>query len=98
MISPYTTFDNSSNYDRFAPLDADGRLDPERGIRSFVVGTGGTTPRPTRNIGKHSRKTGTFTWGLLKLALFADRYAWEFAAVDGQALADTGSASCVRRR
>ncbi len=56
------------------------------------------TLRPIGNIGKHSRKTGTFIWGLLKLALFADRYTWEFVAVDGQTLADTGNASCVRRR
>ena len=86
------------NYERFAPLDADGRLDPQRGIRSFVVGTGGTTPRPIENTRKHSRRTGSFTWGLLKLVLFADRYTWEFVPVDGQILADTGSASCVRRR
>jgi len=29
------------NYERFAPQDATGRADPERGIREFVVGTGG---------------------------------------------------------
>ncbi len=86
------------NYERFAPLDPAGHLDPERGIRSFVVGTGGNEPRPIENIRKHSRKTGAFTWGLLKLALFADRYAWEFVAVDGQTLADRGNAPCVRRR
>jgi len=29
------------NYQRFAPQDPNGKADPERGIREFVVGTGG---------------------------------------------------------
>jgi len=29
------------NYERFAPQDPNGEADPERGIRQFVVGTGG---------------------------------------------------------
>ena len=29
------------NFQQLAPLDTKGRLDPERGIRTFVVGTGG---------------------------------------------------------
>ena len=29
------------DYERFAPQDPDGRVDGERGIREFVVGTGG---------------------------------------------------------
>ena len=35
------------NYQRFAPQDPDGNLDPQRGIPQFLVGTGGaghTTP------------------------------------------------------
>ena len=30
------------NYERLAPMNADGASDPAFGIRSFVVGTGGT--------------------------------------------------------
>jgi acid phosphatase type 7 len=29
------------NYERYSPQDPQGRVDPERGIRQFVVGTGG---------------------------------------------------------
>jgi hypothetical protein len=29
------------NYERFSSQDPQGRADPERGIRQFVVGTGG---------------------------------------------------------
>jgi hypothetical protein len=31
------------NYQRFAPQDSEGKSDPERGIREFVVGTGGAS-------------------------------------------------------
>ena len=30
------------HYERFAPQDPNGKPDPERGIRQFIVGTGGT--------------------------------------------------------
>ena len=36
------------NYERFAPQDPQGRADPERGIRQFVVGTGGGGKLPHR--------------------------------------------------
>jgi hypothetical protein len=32
---------NERNYERFAPQKPGGRAAPERGIREFVVGTGG---------------------------------------------------------
>jgi hypothetical protein len=31
------------HYERFAPQDPDGRADARRGLREFVVGTGGKT-------------------------------------------------------
>ena len=36
------------NYERFSPQDPEGRVDPERGIRQFVVGTGGGGKLPHR--------------------------------------------------
>jgi hypothetical protein len=44
------------SYERFAPQDFLGRFDSARGIRQFIVGTGGTTlravgpPRPNREV------------------------------------------------
>ena len=32
---------DAHNYERFAPQDPSGNPDPARGIRAFVVGTGG---------------------------------------------------------
>jgi acid phosphatase type 7 len=37
------------DYERFAPQAPDGSLDSHRGIREFVVGTGGKNRRPFRN-------------------------------------------------
>src|SRR5258705_1628704 len=37
-------------YERFAPQDADGAPDPERGIREFVAGTGGAPPEPVADL------------------------------------------------
>src|ERR1700720_1140414 len=36
------------DYERFAPQTPDGTADPARGIREFVVGTGGKNHRPSR--------------------------------------------------
>jgi hypothetical protein len=86
------------NYERFAPQDADGRLDPERGIRSFVVGTGGV---PLRGIARRSENSEAFyseNWGVLELTLHDGSYAWRFVPVTGDASPDAGAAPCVQRR
>ena len=81
-------------YERFVRMAPDGRADPERGIRSFVVGTGGA-----HHNGFYSRARGSQVrfdghWGVLKLTLRADRYEWEFiTAADGRPL-DHGEAAC----
>jgi 3',5'-cyclic AMP phosphodiesterase CpdA len=82
------------NYERFAPQDADGKLDPEHGIREFVVGTGGKslypygTPLPTTEVRNNT------TYGVLKLTLHPDSYDWEFVPVEGGSFADSGTAKC----
>jgi len=82
------------NYERFAPQDPTGAADDARGIREFVVGTGGAshyafgTPIPNSEI----RNGDTF--GVLELTLRADGYDWEFVAEPGHAFTDTGSSAC----
>lgn len=81
-------------YERFAPQNADGQLDVARGVREFVVGTGGAsayaivTPAPNSEV----RNSGTH--GVLKLTLYPDRYDWKFVPVSGSTFTDSGSASC----
>lgn len=80
-------------YERFAPQTPSGELDMSRGIRAFVVGTGGAglynfgSPEPNSEVRYNS------TAGVLKLTLFQDRYEWRFIPTSGS-FTDNGSASC----
>ena len=83
------------NYERFAPQDATGTADPTRGIREFVVGTGGAshyddegTPKPNSEV-----FNGT-TRGVLKMTLGPTSYSWEFVPVAGQVFHDSGTGEC----
>lgn len=69
------------DYQRFAPMDADGAPDPG-GVREFVVGTGGAGLR--RQVREHPAlevRVGD-TWGVLRLELVECGYRWSFIAVD----------------
>jgi acid phosphatase type 7 len=78
-------------YERFAPQDDEGRLDPERGIRQFVVGTGGAAFHASTHRMPNSELL-LLAHGVLKLTLSADGYEWEFITVSGQG--DAGSGRC----
>jgi hypothetical protein len=82
------------DYERFAPQDADGRADP-RGLRQFVVGTGGRSLRAFGALAANSVVRSSSSYGVLKLELLLDRYAWEFVPVAGASFADSGVATCV---
>ncbi|MDH3594601.1 MAG: metallophosphoesterase [Rhodospirillales bacterium] len=84
-------------YERFAPRDPEGRRDEPRGIRSFVVGTGGAPLGKQRRTNKTSEVVRTGSWGVLEFTLHQDRYDWEFVTLDGRGKGDTGSAACVER-
>jgi hypothetical protein len=91
-------------YARFAPMSPSGKLDPRRGIREFIVGTGGESldtlnDPPTPNL---QAATDQY-YGVMKLTLDHDSYSWDFesALVNPSAPAgtppsysDTGSAAC----
>jgi hypothetical protein len=83
------------DYERFALQNPDGDLDPARGFRAFVVGTGGAPLRPLETRQKNSEFFQADTFGVLKLDLYPDRYAWEFLPVGGNPPLDTGTGSCV---
>lgn len=82
-------------YERFAPQDAIGRSDGKRGIRAFVVGTGGKglgrflRTRPNSEVRKNT------SIGVLTLTLRPENYSWRFMALpDGEPLDDSGDGSC----
>ena len=82
------------NYERFAPQNPAGQPDAARGLRQFVVGTGGRshygfgTPLPTSEV------RDATAYGVLKLTLGADSYTWQFIPVAGQSFTDAGTSAC----
>ena len=84
------------DYERFAPMDAGGALDPAHGITQFVVGTGGVpvpgTIRPTHAANSQVIITGVY--GVLKLNLRPDGYDWAFVADPAKPDTDAGSGMC----
>jgi Concanavalin A-like lectin/glucanases superfamily/Bacterial Ig-like domain len=82
-------------YERFAPQTTLGELDPVRGIRQFVVGTGGRSLYafgPT--IMPNSEVRSNEAFGVLQVTLHAGSYEWKFVPVAGQTFTDAGTTAC----
>jgi hypothetical protein len=83
-------------YERLAPQDADANADPAKGIRQFVIGTGGAAPyqfgppKPNREV----RGAGSF--GVAKFVLEHGKYSWEFLPASGGTFTDHGEANYVQ--
>lgn len=84
------------NYERFTPLDKNGRPS-DKGIRSFVVGTGGAKLTPMFFPKSISDIRQNEVHGVLKLQLNANSYDWEFLATPGtnaSGFRDKGHSNC----
>jgi hypothetical protein len=81
---------------RFAPQDPGALADPAKGIRQFVIGTGGAAlyrfgpPKPNSEV----RGAGSF--GIAKFVLDVGKYSWEFLPASGSTFTDRGEANCVQ--
>lgn len=82
------------DYERFAPQTPDGQPDPKRGIREFVVGTGGKSHRPFGPPHANSEIRNADSFGVLKLTLRAKDYDWQFIPEAGKTFTDSGSETC----
>jgi calcineurin-like phosphoesterase family protein len=80
-------------YERFAPQAPGGILDTARGIRSFVVGTGGAGLDYFKRAARHSERRYNDNYGVLKLELYTDHYRWQFISANGH-LRDSGDGRC----
>jgi calcineurin-like phosphoesterase family protein len=87
---------HSHNYERFAPQDPAGRLDRTRGLREFVVGTGGDKFQPMGAVLPNSEVRNNTTHGVLKLTLHPRGYDWVFIPIGiaGQTFTDRGASAC----
>jgi hypothetical protein len=81
-------------YERFAPQNATGGRDDARGIREFVVGTGGRNLTSWATIAANSQVRNNSTFGVLKLTLHPRSYDWVFVPIAGQSFSDSGSTAC----
>jgi 3',5'-cyclic AMP phosphodiesterase CpdA len=82
------------DYERFAPQDPNGKAHAERGIREFVVGTGGAGLRPFKTIRANSEIRDAKTHGVIRLELTSQGYGWNFVPVAGKSFTDSGSGVC----
>jgi 3',5'-cyclic AMP phosphodiesterase CpdA len=82
------------DYERFAPLDPEGRQDKRRGIRQFVAGTGGAALTPFIWIQPYSEVRINDAHGILRMTLRSESYGWEFLSAPGERLLDTGRSEC----
>ena len=80
-------------YERFAPQTPDGQADPVRGIRQFVVGTGGRSLHQFDAPVANSEVRYNARLGVLKLTLRPSDYDWEFVPVADES-PDRGSGPC----
>jgi 3',5'-cyclic AMP phosphodiesterase CpdA len=83
------------DYERFGPLDPRGKPNLARGVREFVVGTGGYGHQAftTVRVGSQVRNANSF--GVLELTLRRSGYAWRFRPVANATFADAGAAPCL---
>jgi acid phosphatase type 7 len=83
-------------YERFAPQAPDATADPD-GIVQWIVGTGGKShgglaPEGSRRA--HSVTAVSSTFGVLRLELNHDGYAWRYKVEGSSSYTDTGDATC----
>ena len=86
---------HAHHYERFAPQNPEGKKDPIRGFRQFIVGTGGVPLRPLKKRHINSEVFQADVFGVLRLDLYSHHYAWEFIPVKDRQPYDMGKGTCV---
>ena len=81
-------------YERFAPQTADEILDTARGMREFIVGSGGANHTSLAALAANSEVIDTNTYGVLKLTLHPTSYDWQFVPEAGKTFNDAGTTNC----
>jgi hypothetical protein len=82
------------DYERFAPQDPAAQPDPSKGIREFVVGTGGKSHYNFPKISANSEVRNADTFGVLQMTLHPRSYDWQFLPEPGGTFTDSGTGTC----
>ena len=86
---------NTHRYERFARITPSGERSSARGIRQFIVGTGGAPGGSQKGPDEprvQAKKVDAP--GVLKLELGSGFYHWKFVPVAGRNYTDSGKARC----
>jgi calcineurin-like phosphoesterase family protein len=81
-------------YERFAPQTPNGAIDRTRGIREFIIGTGGANHSSIERIAANSEVRNVDTYGILKVTLHPTSYYWQFVPEVGRKFTDSGAQVC----
>jgi acid phosphatase type 7 len=90
-------------YSRFAPMNPQGQYDPRKGIREFIVGTGGESLDTVIPSTPNLQAWADQYYGVMKLTLEPDGYVWDYkSAMENPgapagtptSYSDTGSGRC----
>jgi hypothetical protein len=82
------------SYERFAPMNKAGNLAPDKGITSFVVGTGGRDFYAFDKILPTSRARATGVAGVIELTLKPGSWSTRFIPVPGETFTDRAQDVC----
>jgi acid phosphatase type 7 len=85
---------HAHNYQRFAPQTPLGAPDPKRGIREFVVGTGGNSHHLLGPPLPNQENMDDTTYGVLRLMLLESGYDFEFAPAGDGIFTESGTGDC----
>src|SRR5205085_47436 len=84
---------HAHDYQRYAEATPTLVPQPGRGIREWIVGTGGASVGISGSATNLEVSNGN-TYGVLKLWLDTDGYYWKFIPIAGQTFTDVGYTAC----
>ena len=86
---------HAHRYERFAPMTPNGTRSAN-GIREIVAGTGGAEGggEISREDAPNLQRVKVGTYGVLKLSLRSESYAWKFVRASGKEFTDSGTTDC----
>ena len=81
-------------YERYAPQGMTNASEPTRGVREFIVGTGGRSHSALKTPLPNLQVSNNTTYGVLQLTLHSTSYDWQFVPEAGKTFTDSGSTDC----
>jgi len=81
-------------YARYAPMSPTNAYEPTRGVREFIVGTGGRSHSALKTGAPNLEVHDNSTYGVLSLTLHPAGYDWQFLPEAGKGFTDSGTATC----